>query len=57
MIVNTTNLNLKTTRQRSNVETLTAMQEDRKISRDPNVPSYSSMEDLKKAVSQDDVQH
>ena len=39
-----------------NAETLAAMQEARKISRDPNVPSYSSMEDLKKALLQDDAQ-
>ena len=39
-----------------NAETLAAMREARRISRDPNVPSYSSMEDLKKALLQDDVQ-
>lgn len=33
-----------------NTETLAAMQEARRISRDPNAPSYSSMEDLKKAL-------
>jgi len=36
-----------------NAETLAAMEEARKISKDPNAPSYSSMEDLKKALLQD----
>ena len=36
-----------------NTETLAAMEEAKRISRDPNVPSYSSMEDLKKALLQD----
>ncbi|VFB17034.1 addiction module antitoxin, RelB/DinJ family [Urinicoccus massiliensis] len=34
-------------------ETLAAMEEARRISRDPNTPSYSSMEDLKKALLSD----
>ncbi|WP_250310180.1 type II toxin-antitoxin system RelB/DinJ family antitoxin [Gardnerella sp. Marseille-Q2328] len=36
-----------------NAETLAAMEEAKRISRDPNVPSYSSMENLKKALLQD----
>lgn len=36
-----------------NNETLAAMQEAKRISRDPNMPSYTSMEDLKKALLQD----
>ncbi len=36
-----------------NAETLAAMEEARKISKDPNAQSYSSMEDLKKALLQD----
>ena len=36
-----------------NTESLAAKEEARRISRDPNVPSYSSMEDLKKALLQD----
>lgn len=31
---------------------LTAMEEARRISRDPNVPSYDSMEDLKRALDE-----
>lgn len=38
---------------RFNAETLAAMEEARRISRDPNTPSYSSMEDLKKALLSD----
>lgn len=37
---------------RYNQETLQAMNEARRISRDPSVPSYSSMEDLKKALDE-----
>ena len=33
-----------------NAETLAAMEESIRISRNPNAPSYSSMEDLKKAL-------
>ena len=36
-----------------NTELLAAMKEGRRISRDPNAPSYSSMEDLKKALLSD----
>ena len=36
-----------------NAETLAAMEEARRISRNPNAPSYSSMEDLKKALLQE----
>lgn len=36
-----------------NAETLAAMEEARKISRNPDAPSYSSMEDLKKALLQE----
>lgn len=32
--------------------TLAAMEEARKISRDPNVPSYDNMEDLKRALEE-----
>ena len=32
--------------------TLAAMEEARKISRDPNVPSYDNMDDLKKALEE-----
>lgn len=35
---------------RYNAQTLTAMDEARRISRDPNVPAYDSMEALKKAL-------
>lgn len=35
-------------------ETLDAMEEAKRISRDPNVPSYSSMDDLRKALEEDD---
>lgn len=38
---------------RFNAETLAAMEEGKRISRDPNIPSYSSMEDLKKALLSD----
>ena len=44
---------LKYKQPQYNAETLAAMEEARRISRDPNVPSYSSMEDLKKALLQD----
>lgn len=36
-----------------NQKTLEAIAEGKKISNDPNVPAYSSMEDLKKALLQD----
>lgn len=36
-----------------NAETLAAMEEARRISRNPNAPSYSSMEDLKQALLQE----
>lgn len=36
-----------------NAETLAAMEEARRISRNPNAPSYSSMEDLKNALLQE----
>ncbi|WP_075523550.1 type II toxin-antitoxin system RelB/DinJ family antitoxin [Gardnerella vaginalis] len=39
-----------------NTETLAAMEEAKRISIDPNVPSYSSMEDLKKLCCKTDVQ-
>ena len=32
--------------------TLAAMEEARRISRDPNVPSYDNMEDLRKALEE-----
>ena len=32
--------------------TLAAMEEARKISRDPNVPSYDNMDDLKRALEE-----
>ena len=35
---------------RYNARTLEAMAEAKRISRDPNVPGYDSMEDLKKAL-------
>ena len=34
-------------------ETLSAMEEAKRISRDPNVKGYSSMEELKKALMED----
>lgn len=37
---------------RYNQRTLSAMEEARRISRDPNTPSYDSMEDLKKALEE-----
>ncbi len=37
---------------RYNQRTLSAMEEARRISRDPNIPSYDSMEDLKKALEE-----
>ncbi|MBU0278723.1 MULTISPECIES: type II toxin-antitoxin system RelB/DinJ family antitoxin [unclassified Gemella] len=36
-----------------NQETLDAMEEARKISKDPNVPSYSSVKDLFKALDEE----
>ena len=36
-----------------NAETLAAMEEARRISRNPDAPSYSSMEDLKNALLQE----
>ena len=36
-----------------NAETLAAMEEARRITRNPNAPSYSSMEDLKQALLQE----
>lgn len=33
-------------------QTLRAMEEARRISKDPNVPSYSSMDDLRKALEE-----
>lgn len=36
-----------------NAETLVAMEEARRISRNPDAPSYSSMEDLKNALLQE----
>ncbi|WP_449460490.1 type II toxin-antitoxin system RelB/DinJ family antitoxin [Streptococcus suis] len=36
-----------------NQETLDAMEEARKISRDPNVPSYSSVKELFKALDEE----
>ena len=36
----------------SKQSTLAAMQEARKISRDPDVPSYDNMDDLKKALEE-----
>ena len=36
-----------------NTEMLAAMEEGKRISRDTNTPSYSSMEDLKKALLSD----
>ena len=33
-------------------QTLQAMEEARRISKDPNVPSYSSMDDLRKALEE-----
>ncbi|KXB42166.1 toxin-antitoxin system, antitoxin component, ribbon-helix-helix domain protein [Amygdalobacter nucleatus] len=38
---------------RFNAETPAAMQEARRISRDPDAPSYSSIEELKKALLSD----
>ncbi len=38
---------------RFNAETLAAMEEARRISRDPDTPSYSSMAELKKALLSD----
>ncbi len=37
---------------RYNQETLAAMEEARRISRDPHVPSYDSMEELKRALEE-----
>ena len=37
---------------RYNQRTLSAMEEARRISRDPDIPSYDSMEDLKKALEE-----
>ena len=37
---------------RYNQETLEAMDEGRRISRDPNIKAYSNMEDLKKALEE-----
>lgn len=37
---------------RYNKNTLAAMEEARRISRDPNVPSYDNMEDLKRALEE-----
>ncbi|HFH9922158.1 TPA: type II toxin-antitoxin system RelB/DinJ family antitoxin [Streptococcus suis] len=36
-----------------NQETLEAMEEARKISRDPNVPSYATVQDLFKALDEE----
>lgn len=38
-----------------NEKTLKAMEEAKRISSDPNVKSYSSMEELKKELEKDDV--
>lgn len=35
-----------------NKSTLAAMEEARRISRDPSVPSYDNMDDLKKALEE-----
>ena len=35
-----------------NQRTLSAMEEARRISRDPNTPSYDNMDDLKKALEE-----
>lgn len=37
---------------RYNQRTLSAMEEARRISRDPDIPSYDSMKDLKKALEE-----
>lgn len=55
MLTISTEIKMEHAQQEKNIphyseSTLAAMEEARRISRDPNVPSYDNLEDLKKAL-------